>query len=330
MEKNKKIALLADVDNIKIDFDGFLQVIDEIEQYGEIIYGKLYGFSDRKHRAFVNYVAQKGLDTASVMRLKKRNKSQLDIRIIIDAVDLALTNEEIDCFAIITGEGDVVPLISTLKSKGKFVLGGFPGGEDNASVCHAEITIPAPAGTEATPKKEAPVEEAPVVENVQPVKTLEELQREFEAEEEMVEEEVTQEAPIEEAPAQTLTAEEQADIEEEVMFSDVFSGETVEADNTVPTEEAVGMFDGIASEEANDNTQELADENDRLLEEMQNMVAEENETEEDAFNISDYMITPEEEEIPGQEIDLGDEGNLATSLDDIKTMVYDFVGESKK
>lgn len=56
------------------------------------------------------------------MRYKKRAKSQLDMRIIIDAVKMFYTMPHIDTYCFIAGDGDLVPLLSYLKAGGKRLI----------------------------------------------------------------------------------------------------------------------------------------------------------------------------------------------------------------
>ena len=66
-------------------------------------------------------IAKYGYETAPFMRFKKRY-SQLDNRIIVDAVRLVYTKPEIDSYCIVAGDGDLIPLLVELKSSGKSVI----------------------------------------------------------------------------------------------------------------------------------------------------------------------------------------------------------------
>ena len=50
-------------------------------------------------------------------------KNNADIQLVIDALSVAYSNELIDSFCIVSGDSDYTPLVGTLKSMGKFVLG---------------------------------------------------------------------------------------------------------------------------------------------------------------------------------------------------------------
>ena len=119
--KEKKIALLIDVDNVKIGAEAFNELYDKLLDMGDVVYCKFYGYNDRKHLYLSEVIAKYGYETAPFMRFKKRY-SQLDNRIIVDAVRLVYTKPEIDTYCIVAGDGDLIPLLVELKSSGKTVV----------------------------------------------------------------------------------------------------------------------------------------------------------------------------------------------------------------
>ncbi len=121
MENNKKIALLVDVDNVKISSEAFNELYKKLNNYGELVYCKFYGYNDRKHIYLSDIITKFGYETAPFMRFKKRF-SQLDSRIIVDAVTLNYTKPEINTFCIVAGDGDLIPLLVELKSSGKTLI----------------------------------------------------------------------------------------------------------------------------------------------------------------------------------------------------------------
>lgn len=119
--REKKIALLIDVDNVKIGGDAFNELYEKLLAMGDVVYCKFYGYNDRKHIYLSDVIAKYGYETAPFMRFKKRF-SQLDTRILVDAVRLVYTKPEIDTYCIVAGEGDLIPLLVELKSSGKTVV----------------------------------------------------------------------------------------------------------------------------------------------------------------------------------------------------------------
>ena len=119
--KERKIALLLDVDNVKIGGEAFDELYQKLLNMGDVVYCKFYGYNDRKHIYLSDVISQYGYETAPFMRFKKRY-SQLDIRIVVDAVRLSYSKPEIDTYCIVAGEGDLIPLLVELKSSGKTVV----------------------------------------------------------------------------------------------------------------------------------------------------------------------------------------------------------------
>ena len=119
--REKKIALLLDVDNVKIGGEAFDELYEKLLAMGDVVYCKFYGYNDRKHIYLSDVIAKYGYETAPFMRFKKRY-SQLDTRMIVDAVRLCYTKPEIDTYCIVAGEGDLIPLLVELKSSGKTVV----------------------------------------------------------------------------------------------------------------------------------------------------------------------------------------------------------------
>ena len=114
--KEKKIALLLDVDNVKIGSEAFNELYDKLLAMGDVVYCKFYGYNDRKHLYLSEVIAKYGYETAPFMRFKKRF-SQLDTRIIVDAVALNYSKPEINTFCIVAGDGDLIPLLVELNQE---------------------------------------------------------------------------------------------------------------------------------------------------------------------------------------------------------------------
>lgn len=119
--KETKIALLIDVDNVKIGSEAFHELYEKLKERGEVVYCKFYGYNDRKHIYLSDIIAKYGYETAPFMRFKKRF-SQLDNRIMVDAVALNYTKPEINTYCIVAGDGDLIPLLVELKSSGRTLI----------------------------------------------------------------------------------------------------------------------------------------------------------------------------------------------------------------
>jgi len=112
------IALFIDIDNAKVSLPVFESIIKALKTRGKLSFVKVYGFNERKHIRFGDIIEENGFESAPTMRFKKRAKSQLDTRIFVDAVRLYYTAEHIDEFCFMAGAGDLVPLLSFLRTGG--------------------------------------------------------------------------------------------------------------------------------------------------------------------------------------------------------------------
>ncbi len=138
---NRKIALLVDVDNVKIGGEAFNELYAKLNEIGDVVYCKFYGYNDRKHIYLSDAIARYGYETAPFMRYKKRF-SQLDNRIIVDAIKLNYTKTEIDTYCLIVGDGDLIPLLVELKSCGRFLIDiNSPYYEQNTHMFDAHIML---------------------------------------------------------------------------------------------------------------------------------------------------------------------------------------------
>ena len=141
MIETKKIALLVDVDNVKIGGEAFNELYSKLNDIGDVVYCKFYGYNDRKHIYLSDAIARYGYETAPFMRYKKRY-SLLDIRIIVDAIKLNYTKTEIDTYCIVAGDGDLIPLLVELKSCGRFLIDiNTPYQEQNTHMFDAHIKL---------------------------------------------------------------------------------------------------------------------------------------------------------------------------------------------
>ncbi len=138
---NRKIALLVDVDNVKIGGEAFNELYAKLNEIGDVVYCKFYGYNDRKHIYLSDAIARYGYETAPFMRYKKRF-SQLDNRIIVDAIKLNYTKTEIDTYCLVVGDGDLIPLLVELKSCGRFLIDiNSPYYEQNTHMFDAHIML---------------------------------------------------------------------------------------------------------------------------------------------------------------------------------------------
>ena len=120
MERERKIALLIDCDNVSHQsIDG---VINELAKYGAVnirrAYGNwkshlLSGWEEKLHPFAITPIQQFAYT---------KGKNATDAAIIIDAMDL-LYGQQLDAFALMTSDSDFTPLVSRILTSGLKVYG---------------------------------------------------------------------------------------------------------------------------------------------------------------------------------------------------------------
>src|SRR5262249_61091167 len=63
------------------------------------------------------------IELVEIPRGAQSGKNSADIRLCVDAMDLAYSKEHIDTFVVVSGDSDFSPLVSKLKENGKHVIG---------------------------------------------------------------------------------------------------------------------------------------------------------------------------------------------------------------
>ncbi|MEN6325222.1 MAG: NYN domain-containing protein [Syntrophomonas sp.] len=120
MEKDRKIAVLIDADNVS---DKYIKYIfDEIANHGTPTYKRIYGDWTKPQLApwktvLLNYsispIQQYGYTTG---------KNSTDAALIIDAMDI-LYSKNVDGFCIVSSDSDFTKLAARLREAGMYVIG---------------------------------------------------------------------------------------------------------------------------------------------------------------------------------------------------------------
>ena len=119
---NTNYAVFVDLENTGGKAETFNSVIETVKIKGDILLGRAYGYSDRFTQLKESLLSNTFYVTPSI-KFGNSQKNNMDIQLVIDALETAYTNHLIDCFCIVSGDSDYTPLVAKLKSMGKFVLG---------------------------------------------------------------------------------------------------------------------------------------------------------------------------------------------------------------
>src|SRR6476661_1503420 len=124
----RTLAVFFDFENIGIGLnqrrDRFEinKVLERLVEKGKIVAKKAYADWSR----FAGYTAmlhEAAIELVEIPRRALTGKNSADIRLCVDAMDLAYSKDHIDTFVIVSGDSDFSPLVSKLKENGKHVIG---------------------------------------------------------------------------------------------------------------------------------------------------------------------------------------------------------------
>lgn len=115
-------ALFIDLENCGGKVETMKDVIDKVKIRGDILLGKVYGYNE-SYSSLKELLLSNTFYVVPSLRWGYNQKNNLDIQLVIDALEVAYLNERIDCFCIVSGDSDYTPLVGKLKSMGKYVLG---------------------------------------------------------------------------------------------------------------------------------------------------------------------------------------------------------------
>ena len=122
------LAVFIDFENLALGFGGrrdrfnIEKVLERLVEKGKIVAKKAYADWSR----FGNYAGNLHASAVELVEIPKRTqtgKNSADIRMCVDAMDLAYSKDHIDTFVVVSGDSDFSPLVSKLKELGKHVIG---------------------------------------------------------------------------------------------------------------------------------------------------------------------------------------------------------------
>ena len=115
-------AVFVDLENAGGKESMLTNIIEKVKIRGDILLGKVYGYTDR-YSYLKECLLSNTFSVVPSLRYGKNQKNNLDIQLVIDAMEVAYVNPLIDSFCIVSGDSDYTPLVGKLKTMGKTVLG---------------------------------------------------------------------------------------------------------------------------------------------------------------------------------------------------------------
>jgi len=137
-ERERSLAVFVDLENLAMGFQNqrktkfeIQKVLERLLEKGKLIVKKAYADWNR----YQNYTApfhEAAIELIEIPKRSQTGKNSADIRLVVDAMDLAWSKPHIDTFVIVSGDSDFSPLASKLKENGRHVIGlGMKGSTSN-------------------------------------------------------------------------------------------------------------------------------------------------------------------------------------------------------
>ncbi len=127
-EHESSLAVLVDFENMarpgikgRGDFDIHL-VLDRLSDKGRVLVKRAYAdwsrYRDARHE-----LQNAGLELIEMPSAREGAKNRADIKMAVDAMELAFSREHLDTFVIVSGDSDFTPLVGKLRELNKRVTG---------------------------------------------------------------------------------------------------------------------------------------------------------------------------------------------------------------
>jgi uncharacterized protein (TIGR00288 family) len=127
--EERRLALFIDFENIArgikdAQYKGFeiRLVLERLVEKGKIMVRRAYADWSR-YAEYKRPFHEAAIELIDIPQSRYSGKNSADIRMVVDAMDLAHRNPHIDTVAIVSGDSDFSPLVSKLRENDKYVIG---------------------------------------------------------------------------------------------------------------------------------------------------------------------------------------------------------------
>ena len=127
-ENGSSLAVFVDFENLALGFQNrrdrfdIGRVLERLVEKGKIVVKKAYADWSRFGQ-YTQSMHEAAIELIEIPKRAQTGKNSADIRLVVDAIDMAYSKEHIDTFVIVSGDSDFSPLVSKLKENGKHVIG---------------------------------------------------------------------------------------------------------------------------------------------------------------------------------------------------------------
>jgi uncharacterized protein (TIGR00288 family) len=124
----RTLAVFIDFENLAIGFKqrrgdfNMNTILERLVEKGKVIVKKAYA-DWSEYKSYTKQLHEAAIELIEIPRRSMTGKNSADIRLVVDAMDLAWSKEHIDTFVIVSGDSDFSPLVSKLKENGKHIIG---------------------------------------------------------------------------------------------------------------------------------------------------------------------------------------------------------------
>lgn len=127
--REHNLAVFIDLENLAQGYSNqkktrfeIQKVLERLLEKGKLIVKKAYADWNR-YQAYTATFHESAIELIEIPRRSQTGKNSADIRLVVDAMDLAWSKPHIDTFVIVSGDSDFSPLVSKLKENGRHVIG---------------------------------------------------------------------------------------------------------------------------------------------------------------------------------------------------------------
>ncbi|MBM3993031.1 MAG: NYN domain-containing protein [Planctomycetes bacterium] len=127
-DNDSSLAVFIDFENLALGFQNrrdrfdIGRVLARLVEKGKIVVKKAYADWSR-FSPYTQALHEAAIELIEIPKRMQTGKNSADIRLVVDAIDMAYSKEHIDTFVIVSGDSDFSPLVSKLKENGKHVIG---------------------------------------------------------------------------------------------------------------------------------------------------------------------------------------------------------------
>src|SRR5437764_15283490 len=128
MNEANSLAIFIDFENLALGFQNrrdrfdIERVLERLVEKGKVVVKKAYCDWSR-FGGYTGPLHECAIELIEIPRRSQTGKNSADIRLVVDAMDLAWSKPHVDTFVIVSGDSDFSPLVSKLKENGKHVIG---------------------------------------------------------------------------------------------------------------------------------------------------------------------------------------------------------------